>query len=319
MFARLTVKSSSAEASYACFRQFDQGAKGEITVEDIKDTYSRNEIDIDDDVAHELFYQYDWDHDGRISPADFNSYLNDANNFTHVKCSKYNAASAWPRHATKHMLGLASYEIPFYEENNKIMSHSAFDDDDMLEQIRVKIAQKITGGGMEQYRAFKLFDVRNEGFVKEDALKFTLENFGFSIQASDLMNLFQYFDADGDGVISQKDFTSRVLRQDFGKAMNAEEAKKEKRALTETEGLIRVVNVEQAHSKHTENRNVESRACRWLSTAGAVEPVQHGSIHSSRKEGTMTTRGYQYMEAGPRHSSVKHAQKRTLLGLREGL
>jgi len=308
------------ENSYACFRHFDKSAKGHITVEDIKDTFSRNEIDIDDDVAHEIFYQYDWNHDGQVDCADFNCYLSDSNNFTHVKVQKYNPALAWPRHATKHMLGLTTYDIPFYEENNQIMSHSTFDDDDMLDQIRIKIQQKITGGGMEQYRAFKLFDVRNEGFVKEDTLKFTLESFGFSFQASDLMNLFHYFDADGDGVISQKDFTARVLPSDFGKYNTEAEAALEKRALTKTEDLIRIVHVERMHTKHTDNKEMRGNSSQWIATAGAVPHVAHGAVESPRKEGTMTTRGYQYMEALDRSGGkVKPRRKRVLVGLQKGL
>jgi len=303
--------------THACFRMFDQDAKGYITVQDIKNTYAKNEIDIDDDVANEIMYQYDWNHDGVIDCADFNCYLNDYHNFTHIKCSKIDPAEAWPRHATKHMLGLQSYDIPYYEHHNKIMANSTFDDEDMLEQIREKILQKTGGGGMEQYRAFKLFDVRNEGFVKEDGLKVTLEQFGFSFHAFDLMNLFQHFDADGDGVISQKDFTSRVLPSDFGKVKSEDDAKMQKRSLTSAENLIRVVQVEEPHTQHFHNRKMETKARQWLSRAGAAPAVSHGLIHSPRKEGTMTTRGYQYMDATDRNGGKMIPQRpRTLVELR---
>ena len=71
---------------------------------------------------------------------------------------------------------------------------------------------------------------------------------------------------------------------------------------------------------HFDQRNQESKACQWLASAGAVSSVTHGLINSPAKEGTMTTRGYQYMEKVDRSGGkVKPQKPRILTDLREGL
>ena len=74
---------------------------------------------------------------------------------------------------------------------------------DNLEQ---KVLEKITFNWKTMRRAFKGLDLDKTGYIAPHEFKHFLSTWGMNVDEKVFMDLFNKFDADGDGVLSYSDF-----------------------------------------------------------------------------------------------------------------
>eukprot|EP00002_Diphylleia_rotans_P003297 TRINITY_DN1224_c0_g1_i7.p1 TRINITY_DN1224_c0_g1~~TRINITY_DN1224_c0_g1_i7.p1 ORF type:complete len:1276 (+),score=333.18 TRINITY_DN1224_c0_g1_i7:143-3970(+) len=91
----------------------------------------------------------------------------------------------------------------------------------ILEKIREKVAQRITGGHFEIRRAFRCFDRDGSGQITESEFKEMLVNYAINVTEEDLHELVKYIDSEGRGYVGFNDFIDKCLPKDYSGSNSA--------------------------------------------------------------------------------------------------
>lgn len=137
---------------------------------------------------------------GRLNYADFSQWMGN---------EIHNLASFIFRHDSKRNPHQEQY-LKQYEKNKGADKKAAVDalmnGSDLLQKLISKIRQQWSTVN----KAFKDFNEDNDEFIDKQELKFFLTHWGFPLNDIQADTVFQYFDKDGDGGISYKDFVESI-------------------------------------------------------------------------------------------------------------
>ena len=205
MYEAVTARIASDSGRLA-YRFFDPDGAGEITPDRLVDAYAKADLILSDELAEQVFERYDIDGDGRISMADFMLYWQTAA----LDLKSYNLAQYNARYSERD----AREEIA-EDLRNKEQIPPDWNFRELVRKVQSVIASRTPESSKNRRMAYLLFDEFASGSIKPAHLRTKLGLWGMAVNDADIERLYNYFDCDGDGVVSYNDFSRRVVEWDY--------------------------------------------------------------------------------------------------------